>query len=151
MVQTNEKIAPQKSSLGEMDANVLALLTYLAPIILSIIPIIGYVAWAAPLVVFLIEKKSSFVRFHAMQALLLIAVWVVITIIFAIIGAIAGGIYAYSGFGFALGFGFIGILMAIIGLGLLVLVIVAMVKAYGYQQWKLPLIGNLAEKWSPIK
>lgn len=147
MSELNGKIAPHKSSLGNMDANVLALLVYLAPIVLSLIPVVRYIAWAAPLVVFLIEKDSSFVRFHAMQALLLNVVGSVLSFILMVL--IAGSITFVAG-GYGGGFVIISILSWLIVIAIIVLAILAMVKAYGYQQFKIPLIGSLSEKWSPI-
>ena len=40
------------------------------------------------------------------------------------------------------------ILMAAIGLGTLIVIVVAMVKAYGLEKWKIPVVGKFAEKYA---
>lgn len=147
------KVNPHKSSTG-MDANTLALLCYIAAFVLSWIPIIKWVAWAAPLVIFFIEKSSPFVKFHAMQALILEAVSWAFSLVIGIITSIAmasyySSIYSYESLGASLGVvSILGVLAVIVGLGLTVFAIIALVKAGGYYEYKLPLIGNLAMKFS---
>jgi len=82
-----------------------------------------YIAgWVSGLVFFLIEKDSKFVKFHAMQS--------IITFVAVVILA------------------FIPIINWVIGILALVLWIVLMIKAYQGEKFKLPVIGDLAEKWS---
>jgi uncharacterized membrane protein len=82
-----------------------------------------YVAgWVTGLIFFLIEKDSKFVKFHAMQS--------IITFVAVVILA------------------FIPIINWVIGILALVLWIVLMIKAYQGEKFKLPVIGDLAEKWS---
>jgi uncharacterized membrane protein len=142
------KVNPHKSSLG-MDANTLALLCYVAAFVLSWIPIIKYIAWAAPLVFFFVEKQSPFVKFHAMQAFMLEAVnWVFAVIFGIIVAAVASNPYSYlTGRGWG-AVGLFTILGVIIGILLTIFAIIALVKAQGYYEYKIPVIGNLADKWS---
>lgn len=147
------KVNPHRSSLG-MDANTMALLCYLAAFILAWIPVIQYVAWAAPLVIFFIEKESPFVKFHAMQAFILQAVNFVFLVIFGIIIAVVNAAYYASGnylmnFGAAAGAAIIfTVILGIVGIILTIFAIIAMVKAQGYFEYKIPVVGNLAEKFS---
>ncbi len=90
-----------------------------------------YVAWwITGLVFFLIEKDSKFVKFHAMQSIITFgALWIICWIVNAI--------------------PFVGwVIAGLIGLLITVLWIVLMVKAYQGEKFKLPVIGDLAEKWS---
>ena len=88
------------------------------------------VGWVSGLVFFLIEKDSKFVKFHAMQS---IVTFVALTVIMWIANVIP----------------LIGWLIAgLVGLLALVLWIVLMVKAYRGEKFKLPVIGDLAEKWA---
>jgi uncharacterized membrane protein len=132
----------QKSALG-LDANVTALL--------------GYIIWVIALISILMEKENRFVRFHAIQSL---AYNVAIGVIFAALGilqAILTVIFgvAAAAAGSAAG-GLIGIIFTLLSvliwmvLPLLALIgiILAAVRAYQGQMYKLPIIGNLAEKWS---
>ncbi|UOO37062.1 DUF4870 domain-containing protein [Oscillospiraceae bacterium CM] len=145
------KVNPHRSSLG-MDANTMALLCYLAAFLLSWIPVIKYVAFAAPLVIFFLEKDSPFVKFHAMQALILEAISWLFTVVFSIIIGIINAAYAATHYYYywvsAPGAVAMSAVLVIIGVILTVFAIIAMVKAYGYEEFKIPLIGNMAEKFS---
>lgn len=95
-------------------------------------------------IVFLLteSRESKFVRFHAIQSLLFGAGLIVLTTVISIFGTIIGKI-PVIGFIFAL-------LMIpfwlLLSFGSLVLAIITIVKAYQYQFYKLPIIGNYAEK-----
>jgi uncharacterized membrane protein len=111
------------SSTG-MDANVAALLCYI-------------LTWLTGLIFFLIEKESRFVRFHAMQAILLGAV---LTIFWIVVGSILFSSFAT--------WGLFSPIWLILRLGGLALVILCCVKAYQGQMFKLPIIGDMAERFS---
>jgi len=124
-----------KSSTG-LDENVAALLSYIF-------------TWVSGLVFFLIEKDSRLVRFHAMQAILLGASVTVIIIALWILSFILGIIFSQIS-------GLLGMLVSgitfLLGLVLFIAVVIAwimcLIKAYGRQYFKLPIIGNFAEKFS---
>lgn len=134
-MQNPPPVQTGKSSTG-LDENIAALLSYIF-------------GWVGGLVFFLIEKDSRLVRFHAMQSILLsasaiigfIAIWIA-WVVFAIIGAMAADA--------------LGLVVSIIGtllmlgfwVGLLVAVVLCLVKAYQRQYFKLPVLGNFAEKFS---
>ncbi|MEL4106128.1 DUF4870 domain-containing protein [Oscillospiraceae bacterium WX1] len=133
------KVNPHRSSLG-MDANIMALLCYIAAFVIAWIPFIQYIAFAAPLVIFFLEKDSPFVKFHAIQSLIMSIIACIFTII-----AYSISFAAYFFFGF---FILITVLLVIGFIAVAVFSIYAMIKAYGYEEYKIPLIGNLAEKFS---
>lgn len=84
--------------------------------------------WITGLIFFLIEKDNKFVRFHAMQSIITFGG---LTMLFMVAGFIP----------------IIGwMLFPVLGLVQLVLWILLMVKAYQGEQFKLPVIGDLAEK-----
>jgi len=124
-----------KSSTG-LDENIAALLSYIA-------------GWITGLVFFLIEKDSRLVRFHAMQSLILsgggfvvlFVLWIVVFILSLILGQISGIL------GFLVSMVF-GLVATVIGIAILVGAIIALIKAYQGQYFKLPIVGNLAEKYS---
>ena len=108
----------QKQDLGNTDTgikpNIAALLAYL----------LGFVTG---LIFLLIEKNNKFVRFHAMQSIIVfggifIAQWIISFI--PAIGPVLSG------------------LVSLLGVGLWV---VLMVKAFQGEQFKLPWAGDLAE------
>jgi uncharacterized membrane protein len=68
-------------------------------------------------------------------------------VLFSIISASLVASYVYS-YGASLGgLGVVSALSLIIGLLLTIFAIIAMVKAQGYFEYKIPVVGNLAEKF----
>ena len=127
--------APAKSSTG-LDENIAALLSYVF-------------GWLSGLIFFLIEKDSRLVRFHAMQSILLNAAalvigfvlwfaWVIIALILGQVSEMLAGLVSIV----------LGLLMFVFYIGLLIGVIFCLIKAYQKQYFKLPVIGNFAEKFS---
>ncbi len=103
-----------KTSTG-LDENVAGLLCYV-------------VGWITGLVFILIEKENKFVRFHALQSIIVFGILTLASIVIRwipIIDWVIGGL---------------------IGVLAVVLWIVLMVKAYQGEKYKLPWAGDLAEK-----
>ena len=139
-------VEPHKSSLG-MEANIAVLIAYLGGVVVSWIPVIGYVAFLVPLLIFILEKESKFVRFHAMQGFTLNILGMLLGLIFTIIITIVSGYIAYSSPGTAVALvGATGVLGIIVSLAILVLAIIAVVNGFQYKEYHLPVLGNLAEK-----
>jgi len=139
----NKIYEPHKSSIGGLDANLMALIAYLGGAVLGLIPGVKYVAFLVPIIIFILEKDSEFVKFHAMQSILLSVVGLIFAIIIAIISAILVATMSYGALG---AFSIILIITWLISIALLVFFIIAAVKAYKYQIYKMPLIGNIAAK-----
>jgi uncharacterized membrane protein len=114
-----------------LQKNVAALLSYIA-------------GWITGLIFFFIEK-DKFVRFHAMQSILTFGALSVLQILISIISVAAAA--SFTGGGFAV-FSILSILSTIIWIGTLGLWILLMVKAYQNQWFKLPVVGDMAEKYS---
>lgn len=134
-----------------MEAPVLAGLTYLSMFIISII---------GPLIVFFVEKNNRFVKFHAAQAILLGIASAVLGVVFIIVYfLIIGAAVAASGSGSSaatsaastgLGLGSC-LVFCVFGLGSLAILagtIWGAVAGFSGQTTKLPLIGDIAEKWA---
>lgn len=132
-----------KTKVLGMGYNMAGLLCYI-PACCCLVNVIACILWLATE-----PKESRLVRFHALQGLLLFGVWVALGIVFTILGfAFGAGMSVMPG-GDLAGFGGSLILTLIQGLVTLLLVIVhvvAMVKANSGQMWKLPVIGDIAEK-----
>ena len=77
---------------------------------------------------FLIEKENKFVRFHAMQSILTFGFFLVANAVLAFIPVIGWAI------------------MPILGIVQLIVWIILMVKAYQGEKFKLPVVGDIAEK-----
>jgi uncharacterized membrane protein len=134
----NPPPASSKSGSG-LEPNIAAALSYI---------------WIVGVIFYLIEKENRFVRFHAMQSILfgiansiLMIVLVVVAMILTFISigtsaAVGGAIGSLMGLLVWL----IWMLFWLIGMALFVGLIFAAVKAYQGQMFKLPIIGNMAEK-----
>jgi uncharacterized membrane protein len=85
--------------------------------------------WVSGLIFFLLEKENKFLRFHAMQSILFAAAW---TIILIVLGITVVGAF----------------LIPIVGLIFFVVWIVLIIKSFSGEQFKLPVIGDMAEKYS---
>jgi uncharacterized membrane protein len=122
--------------------NVAALLCYL-PACLCCLNLIFGIIWLVTE-----PKENRFVRFHAMQGLLLFGVNFVVGIIFNVLRIALGAGASVADSDLALGGGslLLGLLQIVVGLGFLVIHIIGMVKANQGQMWKLPVIGDIAEK-----
>lgn len=115
---------------------------------------LGYPIGIIAIISVIIEKENRFVKFHALQSILLHVGFMVVAIAVWIIGfilAIAGmAASAASGSG-ALG-GIVGMLFGLVWLvvilGYLGGLIFAAVKSYGGAEFKLPVIGNMAANFA---
>ena len=122
-----------KTALG-LDTNVGALLCYLPICAINLI---------YSIIVLVTEKDNRLMRFHAFQSLLLLAACVVVAFAVGVVGGVLGGITGsmtiamlFSLLSWAVGIAFLGA------------AIFMCVKAYQGTQFKLPFIGDMAEKWA---
>ena len=123
-----------KTALG-LDLNVGALVCYL-----NICLPFGLIY---SIIVLVTDKTNKLPRFHAFQSILLSAAAFVIIMVFEVFSMVLA-IVTRSAILSML----IGLLIMVICLGILVAVIFAAIKAYGGQLFKLPVIGDMADKWS---
>ena len=145
-------IQPHKSSVG-MDANITVLIIYISMAVVSWIPFVGYAAWVVPMVFFFLEKDSKFVKYQAIQALIIGIVRVLISTVFAIIiwAITPRGLAGLMSMAFGGGLGawvVLGAISTLIGLAIMGLIIFLVIMAYGYKQVELPLLGPIATKAS---
>jgi uncharacterized membrane protein len=123
-----------KTALG-LDANVGALVCYLNICIPA-----GFIY---SIIVLVTDKTNKLPRFHAFQSLLWSAVMFVVIVvleIFAVVCAIVLGSAAIASL--------LGLLVWVIVLALLAFGIFAGYKGYQNETFKLPVIGDMADKWS---
>jgi uncharacterized membrane protein len=109
-------LPPQKTGMG-MEPNLAAALSYVC-------------GWITGLVFFLMEKENSFVRFHAMQSIIVSGALTVLWIGLSVLPL--GFLYW-----------FIAPLLSLVGFVLWILLII---KAYQGQRFHLPVAGDIAEK-----
>ncbi len=95
----------------------------------NIAALLSYVlGFITGIIFYLIEKENKFVRFHAMQAIITFGALFVLQMVLGFIPVI--GL----------------ILLPIVSIASLILWIVLMVKAYQGEKFKLPVVGDIAEK-----
>jgi uncharacterized membrane protein len=130
---------PASSGIGGLDPKVAAALSYI---------------WIVGLIFFFIEKENRYVRFHAMQSIIfgiansviMIALAIlasILTVVFGVGGAVVGG---GGGAIMSLLVSLIWLLFSVAGLLLFLGLVFAAYKAYQGEKFKLPFIGNMAEK-----
>ncbi len=123
-----------KTALG-LDANVGALICYLGNLICALGLIYS-------IIVLVTDKTNKLTRFHAFQSILLSVTGVVLALVFSVIGGVA--VAANSG----ILSGLSGLLYFVVAIAVFIGMIFAAIKAYQGQIFKLPIIGDLADKWS---
>jgi uncharacterized membrane protein len=114
--------APTATSTG-MTPNLAGTLSYLLGFITGILFLV-----LAP------YNQDKFVRFHAFQSIFLSVAWFILNIIVSMMIVVI------------LPWGMSAMLSMLLGLAFLVVWILMMVKAYQGERFKLPVIGDLAEK-----
>lgn len=119
-----------KTKVLNLDYNVAAMLAYLPICCVSLICSIIWIA-SEP-------KENKFLRFHALQSLLLTGASMACFFVLWVISIVTARVL------------FFGLLILLVELALLAFVLVVFimgaVKGYQGQMWKLPVIGDIAEK-----
>ena len=119
--QQNPYGAPGASgSTMSMDQNVAAGLSYIF-------------GWVTGLIFFLMEKQNRFVRFNAMQSIILSATYIVLLIFVSVVTAVVPALWFLS---------------SLINLAMFVLWIILLVNAFQGKYFKLPVIGDYAERYA---
>ena len=105
--------------------------TKLKPNVAGLLCYLGF--WVTGIIFLFIERRNRLVRFHAMQS---IVTFGILTIASALLGWIP----------------LVGVFFSVvIGILMFILWILLMIKAYQGTMYKLPVAGDLAEKWSTKK
>lgn len=124
---TQTPSAPSGGGSTGIDPKLAGLLSYL------FMPLVG-------IIFYLMEKEDKFIRFHALRSYALgvagFVISVAIIIISAILGAISGALVCLT-----------TLLWPIFLLLWLVVAIMMMVKAYQGEMYKLPVLGDMVEKY----
>jgi uncharacterized membrane protein len=97
---------------------------------------LAYVTFIPAIIFLIIEpfNKNSYVRFHSWQSIFLSIAWIAVDVVLHIIGRLP----------------FLGLinlfLWPVVGLLFFILWLVVMISAFNGKRFKLPFIGDLAEK-----
>ncbi len=96
-----------------------------------------FLGFVTGIIFYMLERDNRFVRFHAMQSILVSVVFVALSIVISIFAV----------------FPFVGWIIAVIGhlvlgLGAFLLWLVLMFKAFSGEEWEVPIIGAYARRYS---
>lgn len=136
-----------KSSISGIDANIIVLLGYLGGLFLLWITSINYFAWLFPLVIYIVEKKSEFVKEQMAQATVLYITTSMITFIFNLIWIIMFpksynvGLNLNNFSGSTLVVSTMNILSVTITILISLIVIITSMKTWYYDNYKIPVIS----------
>ena len=114
----DQTLEPKKKSSTGLDENIAGLLCYV-------------LGWITGLIFFVVEKDSRFVKFHAMQSIVVSGALTLINI-------------ATSIFTPALRV----IITPFVSIATIVIIVIMIMKAYNGEMYKLPIAGDIAEKQS---
>ncbi len=106
-----------------MDQKVAVLLVYI-------------LGWIGALIFYLIEKENKFVRFSAMQSILINAVWITLVITLSVLSTVP-----LVGFVFSL-------MSYLTYIGFTVAIVFLCISGFKGEKIKLPILGDFAEQWS---
>ena len=90
------------------------------------------VGWLSGLIIYLIEKENKFVRFHAMQSLVIGVAEVILYIIASLLTLVVIGAFCFP----------------VIWIAALVIRIIIIMKANQGEYYKFPWLGNMADNWT---
>jgi len=130
-------MADEKKSSMNMEENIASALSYV-------------LMWLTGIIFYFLEKENKTVRFHAMQSILTFLPLTIIGWVFSWLGApsVSYGGYGIYGTGVNYNPGIPALLWLswLVYLLMFVLWLVLMFKAYQGEKFKLPVVGDIAEK-----
>ncbi len=92
--------------------------------------------WIGALVFYLVEKDNKFVKFSAMQSILINAVWITLIITLSVLSR-------FPVFGFVF-----SILSYLTSIAFIAAIVFLAISGYKGEKIKLPIVGDFAEQWS---
>ena len=124
----------KKTSMG-MDENIESLLCYL-------------VLWITGILFYLLEKDSKTVKFHAIQSIITFLPLSILGWLFSWLGSPSFSYYGGWNYSYSSGIPALIWLSWLIWVITVILWLVLMIKAYQGEKFKLPIVGDIAEKHS---
>ena len=129
-------------SVFDLDANIVAMLCYLANLVC-------YMGLVLSIITLIQDKTNKLARFHAWQSILLLItpiIFIVVWIVCFFAGIIVDAMIGVPIFSMLLMLVYVVLWLA--SLAVLIGVIISAIKAYQGEIFKLPIIGNLADRFS---
>ena len=137
----------EKSSILNINANIIVLVAYLGGLILKWNELGCYFAWIIPLLIYLFESKSELVKKQSAQATLLFFINSIISLaililLFFFVPNKDIDIYKMIITGSLLIVGLLSIVSMIISIAIIYFSISAILKAYKYKDYNIPFLSN---------
>lgn len=88
--------------------------------------------WLSGLIIYLIEKENKFIKFHAMQSLVIGVAEVILYIIASLLTFVIVGFFCFP----------------VVWIAALVIRIIIIMKANQGEYYKFPWFGDMADKWT---
>lgn len=129
-----------KTALG-LENNIGALVCYAGNILCGI----GGLIYS--IIVITQDKENKLPRFHAFQSVILSVLCVVIAIPLWLIMFVVGFVFGNSFLFFPIA-GLLGLVILGVGIAMLYFVVMSAIKAYNGEVYKIPFVGDYAEKYS---
>ena len=126
-----------KTALG-LDNNIGAMLCYVANLVC-------YLGLIYSIIVLVTDKENKLPQFHAMQSITLFATSLVLFIPGYLISIAL--VMMQSSITSLLAT-LVWLVLMLIGIAMFVFMVISAIKAYNGEVYKIPVIGNLADKWS---
>jgi uncharacterized membrane protein len=111
--------------------------TGMEPKVAVLISHIGFLVgagWLSGLIIYLLEKENRFVKFHAMQSLVIGVAEIILYIIASILILAVIGVFCFP----------------VIWIAALVIRIIIVMKASSGEYYKFPWLGEMADKWTKM-
>ncbi len=146
------RINNHKSSILDMDANVLSFVLYLIISVIGFLPFSNYVIFAIPLIIYVLENKSNFVKQNALQAFVISFGASILYVVCIIISIIARP-WCNSDLSRCFGspiihkmFGAFGSIRWMIAGFIFVICLVLALRSYNYEEYELNYIDKIIKK-----
>ncbi len=111
--------------------------TGMEPKIAVLISHVGFViaaGWLSGLIIYMLEKENRFVKFHAMQSLVIGVAEVILYIVASILIVAVIGAFCFP----------------VVWIAALVIRIIIVMRANGGEYYKFPWLGNKADNWTKM-
>lgn len=105
-----------------------------AAVLVSHVGFLVGAGWLSGLIIYLLEKDNRFVKFHAMQSLVVGVAEVILYIISAILTFVVIGAFCFP----------------IVWIAALVIRIIIIMKANNGEYYKFPWLGGMADNWTKM-
>lgn len=143
----------KKSSISGIDSNIIVLICYLGALLLSWVDEAKYLAWLLPLIIYIIERDSEFVKKHSAQATLLFAFYsfvsIILTGLFMILfpntNVFSADLTNFAGS--LLLFSTLSMISMLFLVVVCILAIIAVSKTWNYEDYNIPVIKKFISRF----